>query len=87
MAILEYLEDGWLGRTQNRVQGAILTYDPEDDVKPQKIKDIPEKDVIARIEGSWTDKIYYTLGSAPFATVEVKPLIPVTHGHKLTLII
>jgi oxysterol-binding protein-related protein 9/10/11 len=70
-AILEYLDDSWLGRAQNRVQGAIFTYDPENDVKLQKIKDVPEKNVIARIEGSWTDKVYYTLGSAPFASNDV----------------
>jgi hypothetical protein len=67
-AILEYLEEGWLGRAQNRVQGVIFTYDPENDLKAQKIKDVPIKDIIARIEGSWMDKVYYTLGSDPFAS-------------------
>jgi hypothetical protein len=36
-----------------------------------KIKDVPEKAVLARIEGNWQDKIYYTLGSKPFAKVAV----------------
>jgi oxysterol-binding protein-related protein 9/10/11 len=70
-AILEYLEDGWIGRAQNRVQGAIFTYDPENDIKGQKLKDVPEKNILARIEGSWTDKVYYTLSNAPFSSVEV----------------
>jgi hypothetical protein len=42
--------------------------------------------VIARIEGSWTDKIYYTLGSAPFATAEVISLNTATHDHEITSI-
>jgi len=68
--ILEYLEEGWLGKAQNKVQGVIMKYDPENDSK-LKVRDVPEKDVLARIEGSWTDKVYYTLGGAPFAKTTV----------------
>jgi hypothetical protein len=32
---------------------------------------VPEKEVLARIEGNWQDKLYYTLGSKPFAKVAV----------------
>jgi hypothetical protein len=35
------------------------------------MKDVPDKDVLARIEGNWQDKIYYTLGNKPFAKVSV----------------
>lgn len=63
--ILEYLEEGWLGRSQNKVLGVIFTYDPDNDTMT-KIKDVPEKAVLGRIEGNWQDKIYYTLGSQPF---------------------
>jgi oxysterol-binding protein-related protein 9/10/11 len=77
MAILEYLEDGWLGRAQNRVQGVIFTYDPESDIKPQKIKDVPVDKIIARVQGSWTDKIYYTLGDTAF------DLVPETDKHQI----
>ncbi|KAF2399860.1 hypothetical protein EJ06DRAFT_530647 [Trichodelitschia bisporula] len=81
--ILQYLEEGWLGRTQNKVEGIIFTYDPENDTKT-KIKEVSDKDVVARIEGAWTDKIYYTLGSQPFAKssekhllIDLNPLFPV----------
>ncbi|KAF2033393.1 hypothetical protein EK21DRAFT_98385 [Setomelanomma holmii] len=72
--ILEYLEEGWLGRTQNKVVGVIFKYDPKNDTFT-KIKDVPEKDVTARIEGSWQDKVYYTLGSKPFNKITEKNLI------------
>lgn len=57
------------------MEGIIFTYDPENDTKT-KIKDVPEKDVLGRIEGCWTDKVYYTLGSQPFAKSTVRPTIP-----------
>jgi hypothetical protein len=68
--ILEYLEEGWLGRTQNKVQGVIFKYDAKNDTTT-KIKDVSDKDVLARIEGNWQDKIYYTLGNKPFNKVSV----------------
>ena len=58
--ILHYLEEGWLGKSQNKVTGVMYHYDPESD-KRTKIKDVPESEVIARIEGCWYDKVYYTL--------------------------
>jgi hypothetical protein len=57
--ILHYMEEGWLGKSQNRIEGVIFKYDPENDNKT-KIRDVPEGDVLARIEGCWRDKIYYT---------------------------
>lgn len=63
--ILEYQEEGWLGRSQNLVKGVIFKYDPKND-NITKIKDVSDKEVLARIEGAWTDKVYYTLGSKPF---------------------
>ncbi|KAF2175920.1 oxysterol-binding protein-like protein [Zopfia rhizophila CBS 207.26] len=81
--ILQYLEEGWLGRTQNKVEGVIFTYDPENDTKT-KIKDVPEKDILGRVEGCWQDKVYYTLGSQPFTKssekhllIDLNPLFPV----------
>jgi spore coat protein CotH len=68
--ILEYLEEGWLGRTQNKVQGVVFKYDAKNDTTT-KIKDVSEKDILARIEGNWQDKIYYTLGNKPFNKVSV----------------
>jgi len=72
--ILQYLEDGWLSRSQNRVEGVIFNYDPENDDKT-KIKDVSDNDVVGRIEGAWTDKIYYTLGPQPFKDVQEKILL------------
>ncbi|KAI4167288.1 MAG: hypothetical protein LQ343_007332 [Gyalolechia ehrenbergii] len=76
--ILHYLEEGWLGKTQNRVLGVVFSYDPEIDNK-FKIKDVPEKDVLARIEGCWQDKIYYTLKDAkdPQLLIDLNPLWPI----------
>lgn len=71
--ILTYLEEGWLGKAQNKVEGVMFKYDPENDDK-SKIKDVPEKDVVARIDGCWQDKIYYSLGSQPFSKANVSPL-------------
>jgi hypothetical protein len=72
--ILEYQEEGWLGRSQNKVLGVIFKYDPKND-SITKIKDVSDKDVLGRIEGNWQDKVYYTLGSKPFAKVAVSTLI------------
>ncbi|KAF2129912.1 hypothetical protein P153DRAFT_385145 [Dothidotthia symphoricarpi CBS 119687] len=73
-AILEYQEEGWLGRSQNKVHGVIFKYDTKND-GITKIKEVSDKDILARIEGCWQDKIYYTLGSKPFSKVSDKHLI------------
>jgi hypothetical protein len=86
--ILEYLEEGWLGRTQNKVQGVIYTYDPDNDTCT-KIKEVPDKVVLARIEGNWQDKIYYSLGNGPFAkasvsSFDIRPITPLLRSALLT---
>jgi hypothetical protein len=58
--ILHYLDEGWLGKTQNRVVGVIYKYDPDTD-RTTKIKEVPEKDIVCRLEGCWQDEIFYTL--------------------------
>ncbi|KAI1333737.1 hypothetical protein F5Y15DRAFT_326173 [Xylariaceae sp. FL0016] len=63
-AILNYVEEGWLGRAQNKVEGVIFKYDPEKDDKT-RIKDVPDSDVVARLGGAWKDKIVFTLGPKP----------------------
>ncbi|KAL2059387.1 hypothetical protein ABVK25_000680 [Lepraria finkii] len=75
--IMHYQEESWLGKTQNKVNGVVYTYDPENDNK-SRIKDIPEKDVRARIEGCWHDQVYYTLAGAkdPSLLIDLKPLFP-----------
>lgn len=72
--ILQYLEEGWLGRAQNKVEGIIFNYDPDNDTK-MRIKDVPEKDIVGRVEGAWTNQVYYTLGSQPFRESEEKILL------------
>jgi oxysterol-binding protein-related protein 9/10/11 len=67
-AMLHYVEEGWLGRTQNKVQGVIFRYDPENDSKI-KIKDVPEKDILARIEGCWQEQVYFTLAGSTVRTL------------------
>ena len=80
-AILTYLEEGWLGRAQNKMVGVIYKYDPDNDTKT-RIKDIPDSDIVARVEGCWHEQIYYTLGSKAFdksektLLVDLKPLFP-----------
>jgi hypothetical protein len=59
--ILHYHEEGWLGKTQNKVEGVIFRYDPENDNKT-RVKDVPDKDVLARVSGNWKDKLYFSLG-------------------------
>ena len=58
--ILHYVEEGWLGRTQNRVNGVIFRYDPDND-SVTKLKDVRDEDVVARIEGCWQDKLYFVM--------------------------
>lgn len=70
--ILHYLEESWLGKTQNKVNGVVYTYDPENDNKT-RIKDIPEKDVLARLEGCWHDQIFYTLQGSKVKFLSIGP--------------
>lgn len=74
---MHYIEEGWLGKTQNKVEGVIYRCDVEKD-KTIKIKDVPEKDIIGRIEGSWTDKVYFSKGPAPFSKSSVRSFIYTT---------
>lgn len=60
---MHYQEESWLGKTQNKVNGVVYTYDPENDTK-SRLKDVAEKDVLARVEGSWHDQVYYTLAGS-----------------------
>lgn len=66
--ILQYIEDGWLGRAQNRVVGIIFKYDPDNDDK-NKIKDVPEEDILGRLEGNWHEQIFFSKGNKPMDKV------------------
>lgn len=76
-AILQYLEEGWIGRTQNRLEGVIFRYNPAKD-NITRLKDVPETDVVARINGSWHSKIYYTPAGSkePILLIDIEPLFP-----------
>lgn len=78
-AILQYLEEGWIGRNQNKLEGVIFRYDPDND-NITKIKDVAEGDIIARISGSWHGKIYYTLAGSKEAhlIIDIAPLSAAT---------
>jgi len=68
--ILHYLEEGWLGKAQNKVQGVIYRCDVEKD-RTTRIKDVSDKDIVGRIEGAWVDRVYFTVGSTHFDKVPV----------------
>ncbi|KAF9887127.1 hypothetical protein FE257_010502 [Aspergillus nanangensis] len=76
--ILQYLEEGWIGRAQNRVEGVIFRYDPEKDTTT-RIKDVPEGDILARISGSWHGQILYTPAGTndPELLIDITSLTPV----------
>ncbi|KAE8362983.1 hypothetical protein BDV27DRAFT_130679 [Aspergillus caelatus] len=77
--ILQYLEDGWIGRAQHRVEGVVFRYDPDMD-NTTKIKDVPESDILARISGSWHGQVYFTLAGTgePQLLIDITPLFPAT---------
>lgn len=76
--ILHYLEESWLGRAQNKVLGVIYTYDPQNDNKT-RIKDVPERDVLARLEGSWTDQIHFTLPASRVNLSQQQTSVSIRH--------
>ncbi|KAK0625344.1 hypothetical protein B0T17DRAFT_493307 [Bombardia bombarda] len=63
-AILRYYDEGWLGRSTNKVEGIIFRYDPDDDDK-QRIVDVPEEDILVQLNGPWKEKVVFTLGPKP----------------------
>lgn len=46
------------------VEGVIFRYNPENDDKVN-IKDVPEEDILIRLQGPWKSKVMFTLGSKP----------------------
>ncbi|PHH86885.1 hypothetical protein CDD83_9622 [Cordyceps sp. RAO-2017] len=67
-AILHYVEEGWLGRTTNKIDGVIFHYDPDNDDKT-RVQDVPDKDVLARLTGPWRERVVFTLGPRPTKSV------------------
>lgn len=64
-AILNYYDEGWLRGSTNKVEGIIFKYDPENDDKV-RIRDVPEEDILVRLNGPWKEKVEFTLGPKPF---------------------
>jgi oxysterol-binding protein-related protein 9/10/11 len=79
-SILHYQEEGWVGKTQNKVEGVIFHYDPENDDKV-RIRDVPEKDIVARLLGNWRERTYFSGGSKPIVSPRPipPPTLPLTH--------
>lgn len=65
--ILHYVEEGWLSRTTNKIDGVIFKYDPENDDKT-RVQDVPDEDVLARLHGPWKEKVMFSLGPKPFVS-------------------
>lgn len=78
--ILNYVDEGWLGRTTNKVEGVIFKYDPENDDKT-RIRDVPDSDVLARLSGPWKEKVVLTLGPKP--VVCLPHLQSTSHGSPM----
>ncbi|KAG6033987.1 hypothetical protein E4U40_004552 [Claviceps sp. LM458 group G5] len=81
-AILHYVEEGWLGRTTNKIDGVVFRYDPENDNK-SRVQDVPDEDILIRLSGPWREKIVFTIGPRPvkstpleqqYTIVDVAPL-------------
>ncbi|KAJ9604152.1 hypothetical protein H2200_011675 [Cladophialophora chaetospira] len=70
--LLTYVEESWFGKAQNRVHGLVFRYDPTDD-RYTRVKDVPDKDILAKIEGSWQEQITYTIPNSA-AVKETKTL-------------
>ena len=69
--ILHYLEEGWLSKSQNKVLGVIYRYDHEND-RRTRIKDVPEQDVLAKLEGCWQRQVYFTLAGSSVCSEAVE---------------
>lgn len=84
-AILRYYDDGWLGRTTNKVEGVIFRYDPENDDKRQ-IQDVAEEDILVRLGGPWKEKIVFTVGPKPLVRTQqptqLRCITALTYVHR-----
>lgn len=65
--ILHYVEEGWLGRTTNKIDGVVFRYDPENDDKT-RVQDVADEDVLARLSGPWREKVVFALGPRPMVS-------------------
>lgn len=80
--ILHYVEESWLGKSQNKVEGVIFKYNPSNDVI-MKIKDVPESDILGRISGAWKETVYFSLGSSNKHRIPLVDLTPLYPAEKI----
>ncbi|OAL30978.1 hypothetical protein AYO22_01273 [Fonsecaea multimorphosa] len=80
--LLTYVEESWFGKAQNRVHGLIFRYDPSDD-KYTRVKDVPDKDILVKLEGCWQEQIFYTIPNS--AAVKETPNIEPTSDKQLLI--
>ncbi|KAK5114707.1 hypothetical protein LTR62_002281 [Meristemomyces frigidus] len=73
--ILHYLEEGYFGKTQNKVEGIIYRCADVTTDRVTRLKDVPDKDILGRIDGMWTDKVYFSPGSTDFKKTSEKDRI------------
>lgn len=81
--ILHYLEEGYFGKTQNKVEGVVYKCDVEKD-NTTRIKDVPDKNVLGRIDGCWTDKVYFIYGNTEWKKAAVSPASKNSRSKLLT---
>jgi len=76
--ILQYLGDGWLGKAKHRVEGVVYWYDDETE-HLERPRDVPERAILAKIDGSWVGQLYYTLTRSKerHLLIDLDPLFPV----------
>ncbi len=79
--LLTYVEESWFGKSKNAVHGLIFRYDPADD-RYTRAKDVPDKEILCKIEGSWQEQITYTIPNSA-AVKELKTLEPTSDKQLL----
>lgn len=82
--ILHYVEEGWLGRTTNKIDGVVFKYDPENDDK-LRVQDVPDEDVLARLSGPWKEKVMFSLGPKAFRNVPAEDQHVILDAGPLTV--
>ena len=83
--ILQYKEEGYFGKTMNKVEGVVYKCDVEKD-NTTRIKDVPDDKILGRIDGNWREKVYFSPGSTAWKKVseddkilliDLNPLSPI----------
>lgn len=62
-AILHYKDEPWLGKPRFLIDGIVFRYDSANDCY-QTIGSVPDEAVVARLEGSWRERVSVSVPSA-----------------------